>query len=98
MKRPTVKQLAFIHKAFYVLAAFFAIASYLREVKGGPRPLLWLALAFVIISIVWRIIFVKCPGCGDSLSSTKTIPDICPCCGYDLTTNTPKENNNGETD
>lgn len=90
MKKLTVKQLAAIQIAFYVVAAILAIASYLTEMKGGPRPLLWLAIAFVVISIVWRIIFVKCPCCGDTLSGSKTIPDTCPSCGFDLTT-LPKE-------
>ena len=97
MKKLTVKQLAQIQTVFYILAAVFAVVSYLTEAKGEPRPLLWVAGIFVIISFVWRLVFVKCPGCGDALTGSKKIPDICPCCGFDLTANTPKENDNGKT-
>lgn len=86
MKKLTVKQQSRIQVVFYILAAVFAIASYLNEVKGGPRPLLWVAGIFIVISFVWRIIFVKCPNCGDALAGSKKIPDICPVCGFDLTT------------
>lgn len=98
MKKLTVKKLALIHKAFYILAAVFAIASYMTETKGEPRPLLWVAGIFIVLSFVWRVVFVKCPNCGDALSASKKLPDICPVCGFDLITNTPKENENGETD
>lgn len=90
MKKLTVKQHARIQTVFYLLAAAFAIASYLTEAKGSPRPLLWVAGAFIVASFVWRIVYVKCPNCGDSLSGSKTIPDTCPSCGFDLTT-LPKE-------
>ena len=94
MKKLTVKQLARIQTILYIVAAALAIASYLTETKGAPRPLLWAGLAFIALSIAVRFIFVKCPNCGDALSGSKTIPDICPACGYDLTSNTPKENEN----
>lgn len=86
MKKRTVKQLARIQMVFNVLAAGFVFASLITETAGNPRPLLWLAVAFVVISIVWRFVFVKCPNCGDSLSNSKAIPDTCPNCGFDLTT------------
>jgi len=94
MKKLTVKQLARIQTVLYVLAAALAIASYLTEEKGAPRPLLWAGFAFIVLSIAWRFIFVKCPNCGNNLADSKTIPDVCPGCGYDLTSNTPKENKN----
>ena len=94
MKKLTVKQLAAFQKLLYVLAALLAIASYLTEEKGAPRPLLWAGFGFIVLSIAWRFIFVKCPNCGNTLSDSKTIPDVCPGCGYDLITNTPKEKNN----
>ena len=86
MKKLTVKQLAQIQTVFYILAAVFAVVSYLTEAKGGPRPLLWVAGVLVVISFTWRLIFVKCPKCGDTLSGSKKIPDTCPVCGFDLTT------------
>lgn len=87
MKKLTVKQHAKIHTGLYILAAVLAIASWLREVKGAPRPLLWGALAAVVVSMIWRITFVKCPKCGDALSESRTIPDTCPNCGHNLKTN-----------
>ena len=98
MKKISVKKLALVQKAFYILAAVFAIASFMNEVKGEPRPLLWVAGIFIVLSFVWRIVFVKCPNCGDALAADKKIPDICPICGFDLVTNTPKEENNGQAD
>lgn len=94
MKKLTVKQLARIQAVFYVLAAIFAIASYITEMKGGPRPLLWIAGILIVISIAWRFIFVKCPSCGDSLSNSRIVPDTCPSCGFDLTSIPAKENQN----
>lgn len=97
MKKLTVKQLATIQKILYVLAAIAAIASYLTEMKGGPRPLLWAAGILIALSVAWRFIFVKCPNCGDTLSGSKTIPDTCPTCGFDLVNNQPKESDHEET-
>ena len=96
MKKLTVKQLAGLQKVLYILAAIFAIASYLTESKGAPRPLLWAGFAFIALSMAVRFIFVKCPNCGDPLSGSKTIPDTCPNCGFDFITNRPKENKNEE--
>lgn len=96
MKKLSVKQLARIQTVFYVLAAVFAIISYMTETNGGSRPLLWIAGILIVISIAMRFIFVKCPSCGDSLSGSKKIPDICPNCGFDLINNMPKENENGQ--
>lgn len=86
MKKLTVKRLAQIQVIFYLLAAAFAIASYMTETKGAPRPLMWIAFIFIVISFTWRLVFVKCPKCGDSLSHSKKVPDICPNCGFDLST------------
>lgn len=95
MKKLSVKQLGTIQTIFYVLAAVAAVFSYLTETKGGPRPLLWIAGILIVVSVVFRLAFVKCPNCGDSLSGSKKIPHICPNCGFDLINNTPKENENG---
>lgn len=86
MKKLTVKQHTRIHIGLYIVAGVLAVCSYLREVKGAPRPLLWGAVAAVILSIVWRVVFIKCPKCGDSLSATRSIPTECPNCGHDLKT------------
>lgn len=86
MKKLTVKQHARIHIGLYIVAGVLAVLSYLREVKGSPRPLLWVAVAAAVLSVVWRIVFIKCPSCGDSLSATRSIPAQCPNCGHDLKT------------
>ena len=91
MKKPSVKQLAQFQKLLYILAAIFTILSYFTEVKENPRPLLWVAGILLILSIVWRFVFIKCPDCGDTLANSKTIPDVCPNCGCDLTAPQSKE-------
>ena len=95
MKKLSVKQLGAIQTVFYVLAAVFAVVSFLTEAKDGPRPLIWIAGGLIVISIILRLVFVKCPSCGDSLSGSKKVPDVCPNCGFDLATKPTKENHNG---
>ncbi len=90
MKKFTIKQLAQIQTVFYVMAAVFAIISYLTETEGTIRPFLWLAILFVVISVLWRTRLIRCPQCGDRLAASRKIPDTCPNCGFDLTTH-PKE-------
>lgn len=82
MKKLTVRQHAGIQNGCNLAAVIMALISFLSEPK--PHFTLWLAIGFVIVGVIWRIIFIKCPHCGDGLTASRRIPKICPNCGKSL--------------
>ena len=40
-----------------------------------------LGLILILIGIIWHILFVRCPHCGNHLSLRRAIPKCCPWCG-----------------
>ena len=44
----------------------------------------WLGLAVIGAGLVFRILYIKCPHCGDGLYQTHARLDYCPACGKKL--------------
>ena len=92
MKKLTVTQHAHIQTAFYVLGGILALASCGFRKEDYTIPFtLWIALALVVAGVVWRVIFIKCPHCGDGLYGSRIIPKHCPNCGKSLSINPTEE-------
>ena len=84
MKKFTLKQHTLVHTCTLWLAlAVIAIGGWISE-QGSLHFVAWLGIAILGISLLWRIIFIKCPHCGSGLYNTRELPEYCPDCGKPL--------------
>lgn len=60
-----------------------AIGGKISE-QGSLHPVAWIGIGLVAVSILWRILFIKCPHCGSGLYSARSLPEYCPDCGETL--------------
>lgn len=60
-----------------VILVLMAQASSRNDMTAGVI----LGLALIIIGMIWHILFVRCPHCGNHLSLRRAIPRYCPWCG-----------------
>ena len=44
----------------------------------------WLGLTLIAGGLIWRILFIKCPHCGDGLYQSQAALKFCPNCGKKL--------------
>ena len=89
LKKLTNEQHTSILLGFCSLGFFLILISYLLNRPGAPHFTLWLGILSFALSIVWRIIFIKCPHCGDRLLGSRVTPKFCPSCGKEI--NPPNE-------
>ena len=61
-----------------------AIGAKISE-QGSLHILAWTGIVMIAVSILWRILFIKCPHCGSGLYSSQSFPEYCPDCGEKLT-------------
>ena len=78
MRNLTVRQHTRIHTGFMIAAVILALISYAYSKPLQPHFTLWLAVGCVVISIVYRLIYIKCPHGGDKLLGSRVIPKHCP--------------------
>lgn len=90
MKKLTFKQHVAIYSGLFIAGVVLALISYVCSKPLQPHFTLWLAIACIFAGVVWRVIFIKCPHCGDGLYGSRVIPKHCPNCGKDLNTNFPE--------
>lgn len=100
MKNMTIRQHLRIHTGLLIAAFVLALISYiLTQAEPASMRLpftMWLALLCVIVSIVWRMLFIQCPHCGDKLLGSRIIPKFCPACGKELNIDADISSNEGE--
>lgn len=89
MKKLTVRQHAGIQTFWNILAVALVLPNFFLEDK--PTWTIWLGIGCVIIGVVWRVIFIKCPHCGDGLTGSRIVPKTCPSCGKSLDEHPEKE-------
>lgn len=44
----------------------------------------WLGIILIAAGLIWRILFIKCPHCGNGLYGCRVLPKHCPDCGKEL--------------
>lgn len=49
--------------------------------RGSTNAGMWIGLILVIASILWHVLFVRCPHCGSPFRLRGGIPKHCPECG-----------------
>ena len=90
MKKLTVKQHTQISMGLFgvgfVIALFYNIFSRLLS----PHWVLWIGVAVFLSSFLYRLIFVRCPHCGDLWAGMSWLPEYCPNCGKKVDQKTEK--------
>ena len=81
MKKRTVKQHSMISEAIALVAVVILLLGWLLGESVNPYIFYWLAIAAMVISIIYRAIYVRCPHCGDRWVGVRITPDFCPKCG-----------------
>ena len=77
-----LKQHFFIHQL--LMWSGLAIAVLGALMKPAVIWMLWVGLAVAFCGLVYRVIFVKCPYCGDTMAGNRTLPRHCPNCKKEL--------------
>lgn len=60
-----------------LVIALIARASARFSMNTG----MWIGLILMAASILWHILFVRCPHCGSHFSLKRALPKYCPWCG-----------------
>ncbi|MBQ7001010.1 MAG: hypothetical protein IJN67_08215 [Oscillospiraceae bacterium] len=51
---------------------------------GRLHVVAWIGILLIVLSMLWRFLFIKCPHCGSKLYSVRELPEYCPDCGEKL--------------
>ena len=77
-----LKQHFLIHRLLMWSGLIIAILGALQ--KPSATWMVWVGLGISFGSLVYRVIFVKCPYCGDTMAGSRTLPRQCPNCKKEL--------------
>jgi len=81
MKNLTVKQHANVSGNLTLAGlAIAAIGAYFSN-PLEPHFILWVGIAILVAGMLYRLLFVRCPHCGDRFIGLRTFPEFCPQCG-----------------
>ncbi len=84
MEHHKLKQHILIHQILLWGGLILAVLASLA--RPAMTWVLWIGLAIAFGGLVYRVIFVKCPYCGDTMAGSRTMPRHCPNCGKELDT------------
>ena len=73
-----------IHYLLMVAGAVITMLGCYLSRDFHLHPLAWLGIVLMALGLVWRILYIKCPHCGDGLYGTRTQLKHCPNCGRKL--------------
>ena len=73
-----------IHRAVFWLGIVLCVIGCQFSEQGSLHLVAWLGIAAVLLSNLWRILFIKCPHCGSGMYNTNSFPTHCPDCGKKL--------------
>ena len=73
-----------IHYLLMVSGAVVTMAGCHISANLQLHPVAWLGILVMATGLVWRILYIKCPHCGDGLYQSRSISRYCPNCGKPL--------------
>ena len=73
-----------IHRLLFWLSIVLCIIGCRISEQGSLHFVAWLGIAAILLSTLWRILFIKCPHCGSGLYNVNSFPEYCPDCGKKL--------------
>ena len=80
-----------------IMIAGFVLAvagMILRQEGEGIHYFVWIAVALVIVSVLYKAMMLKCPHCGAFLPAKYKLPEQCPACNQFVL----EDDNNEKTD
>lgn len=84
MKKLTVKQHILVCTIISLIGAGLILLGGILSEFLKPHIIFWLGIIVFISAIIYRLIFVRCPHCGDLWLSMRTMPEYCPKCGRSI--------------
>ena len=81
MKKLTVKQHIFVCIIISLIGVVLILLGGILSESLKPHIILWLGIIVFICSIIYRLLFVRCPHCGDLWLGVHSMPEYCPKCG-----------------
>ena len=73
-----------IHTFTLILGAIVAAIGCKISEFGNVHPVVTIGFLIIVLSFVWRILFIKCPHCGSGMYGVRSIGRYCPDCGKKL--------------
>lgn len=70
-----------IRTAAMLAGIFITLISYPSSQRGSLNIGILAGLVLMFSSILWHILFVRCPHCGSHFQLRGGIPKFCPYCG-----------------
>ena len=71
----------------YIFCGFGAVITMAGCYISEPFQLhfiAWIGLALIAAGLIFRILYIKCPHCGDGLYQQRVELKYCPNCGKEL--------------
>lgn len=66
---------------FMLAGLVLAVAGMILRQEGeGIHYFVWIAVALVIVSVLYKAMMLKCPHCGAFLPAKYKLPETCPAC------------------
>ena len=71
------------YAACFIGAVIMMLGCYISQ-PLTLHPIVYAGMVILAAGLVWRILFVKCPHCGNGLYNCRSLPKHCPDCGEKL--------------
>ena len=81
MKNLTVKQHANVSGILMMTGMVIEVIGAYFSDPLHVHFILWMGVAVLGASMLYRVLFVRCPHCGDRFIGLRTFPEFCPQCG-----------------
>lgn len=78
------KQRLYIHYGLCVAGSILIMAGSQGSNPSLLHPVVILGILTLAAGLIFRILYVKCPHCGDGLYQSHADLKTCPSCGKDL--------------
>ena len=84
MNKWTLQTHLLICRVSFWLGLVITIIGCQLSPQGSLHWVAWPGIAIILLSNLWRILFIKCPHCGSGMYNLNAFPEYCPDCGKKL--------------